>query len=374
MPDFKDDMMKNSKKLDSKRWGITTVILTYLFMLLVSASVIIIDPYFHYHKPLKILQYPIDNEWYQNDGIVRHFDYNALITGTSMTENFKTSEVDKTFDVHSVKTPYSGGSFLQMNMLVEQSAKSNPNLKMVIRGLDLDRLIADDVTAIRSNVPFPEYLYNDDRFDDVNYILNKDVFLNGVVGVLVYTGSGSKTTSFDTYANWNSKYTFGKKTLDEGYTSSRTKDKNQEATDEEYERNYKNIEENAIAVAKENPDIQFYYFITPYSIYYFDSLYRTGTLEKSLLLHEAAIKPMLNVSNIKLFSFLDLYSDIENLDNYKDIIHYGEWMNSDFLYYMKNDEHLVTKENYDQYCKNVNEHYMNYDYDSLFENGTVSAN
>lgn len=58
---------------------------------------------FHYHAPLKFLSYPLVNERYQNNGIVRHFDYDSVITGTSMTENFKTSEAQKLFGSDFIK-------------------------------------------------------------------------------------------------------------------------------------------------------------------------------------------------------------------------------------------------------------------------------
>ena len=77
-----------------KKWAITTILSTCMLLVGLGSVTIYIDPYFHYHAPLQGLEYPISNERYQNDGIIRHFPYNAIITGTSMTENFKASELD----------------------------------------------------------------------------------------------------------------------------------------------------------------------------------------------------------------------------------------------------------------------------------------
>ena len=49
----------------------------------------VFDPYFHFHKPFSFVRYRLYDERYTNDGISRHFDYNAMITGTSMAQNFK---------------------------------------------------------------------------------------------------------------------------------------------------------------------------------------------------------------------------------------------------------------------------------------------
>lgn len=364
--------MRDSNIMDEdlkyRKWSIATIIGLMLLLVLLALPTIIIDPFFHYHKPLAKFQYPISSEWYQNDGIARNFDYDALITGTSMTENFMTSQVDRRFGVHSVKIPYSGASFSMINSLVVQGAKSNKNLKMVLRGLDYNRLIEDDFSAIRSDVPFPEYLYDDNLFDDVRYVLNEDVLFNNTYGVYKYTSEGNTTTSFDRYANWNANYTFGKETLDDLYERPELADVIDEATPEDYSRMQKNIEKNVISVARNNPQITFYYFLTPYSIYYFDSLYREGELERSFDLQEAAIKQILQCDNIRLFSFFTNTYMICDLDNYKDTYHYGQWINSDMLNWMKDGDYQLTKENYISYMKEIRSFYLNYNYDSLFEN------
>ena len=91
-----------------------TVIYSY-FICFFSAITIYIDPLFHYHKPLEKFNYPIVDERYQNDGIVRNFEYNSIITGTSMVENFMTSEADEIFGSRFIKIPFSGGRYKEIN-------------------------------------------------------------------------------------------------------------------------------------------------------------------------------------------------------------------------------------------------------------------
>ena len=68
-----------------------------------------------------------------------------------------------------------------------------------------------------------------------------------------------------------------------------------------------------------------------------------------------------------LFSFFTEYNMICNLDNYKDILHYGEEINSQVLRWMKEGSHELTRENYEEYCSQMKAFYCNYDYDRLFE-------
>ena len=62
---------------------------------------VIFDPYFHYHGKISGLKYRIYNERYINPGILKHFEYDAIITGTSMNQNFKTSTMDQIFGTDS---------------------------------------------------------------------------------------------------------------------------------------------------------------------------------------------------------------------------------------------------------------------------------
>ena len=88
---------------------------TLLILAVFAGYIITIDPFFHYHEPVEGLAYTLDNSRYQNDGIVKNFGYDTLITGTSMISNFKTTECDILFGGTSVKTPFHGGSFKEVN-------------------------------------------------------------------------------------------------------------------------------------------------------------------------------------------------------------------------------------------------------------------
>ncbi|MBR5635937.1 MAG: hypothetical protein IKW81_03280 [Pseudobutyrivibrio sp.] len=359
--------------MSNKTWGRMTMALTIFLLVLIGGFVILIDPFFHYHKPLKSLEYKLHSEWYQNDGIARNFKYNAVLTGTSMIEMTNTSELDDLFGTKSVKIPYGGGSYYQIDSLVKQAADSNSKLKIVIRGLDFNRLVTDSVDAVRGDVPFPEYLYNDNPFDDVKYIFNKSVILNEAMYTILYTENGYKTTSFDEYARWEGDYQYG---LTEEMINNHLQAPKKEMLpidEKEYKKIKENIRVNVIETAKANPDIDFYYFIPPYSVYAYDYYNREGELEKFLEYHKRAMAMMLEVPNIKLYSFMDLYDVIENPDNYRDEYHYGEWVNSTLLQCLNDGEHRVTKDNFKSYCKKIDNYYLNYDYAALFEDQYLAS-
>ncbi len=75
---------------------------------------------------------------------------------------------------------------------------------------------------------------------------------------------------------------------------------------------------------------------------------------------------LLEYDNILLFSFNDQFDMICDLNNYKDTVHYGEKINSKMLEWMYERKHLLTKDNYIEYCNKVRNFYTSFEYNSLF--------
>mgnify|MGYP001117475343 CR=1 FL=1 len=345
----------------TKRWCICFLLSFLLLLTGTGGLTAVIDPYFHYHKPLESFSYNIYNERYQNDGIVKHFDYDALITGTSMTENFKSSEMDVLFGVQSVKVPFSGAAYKEIRENLERAFAANKNIRIVLWGLDYNRFCGD-FNAI-SYDSYPAYLYDYNPFNDVKYLFNKSVLFGETYGnVIAYTKAGGHTTTFDNYCNWNSSQTFGREAvLSQASRPAKTEDEAYRKLDPE------NIEENVLSVVKANPDTEFYLFWTPYSILFFDIANQNGSLKNILLWEKEALELMLPYENIHFFSLFDDYDVITNLDNYKDYLHYHEDINSYLLKCMASGEHELTLDNYVEYCREVWNFYVMYNYDGIYE-------
>lgn len=335
---------------------------TFLLLLTgIGGLTAVIDPYFHYHKPLESLEYSIYNERYQNDGIVKHFEYDALITGSSMTENFKTSEMDALFGVESIKVPFSGGAYKEISENLERALAANPNLRIVLWGLDYNRFYSD-FNATRYD-SYPMYLYDNNPFNDVNYLFNKSVLFGETYqNVIAYTKGGGRTTTFDEYRNWNSYCTFGKEAI--------LSQMSRPAKSEDiayFQLNTENIEKNVLRIINANPNTEFYLFWTPYSIISFDFANQNGSLKNILQWEKEALKLMLPYDNIHFFSIFDEFDVITNLDNYKDYLHYHEDINSYLLRCMASGEHELTMENYEEYCQKIWDFYTTYDYDAIYQ-------
>lgn len=348
-----------------KFWGIIYV----FFLFAIMGLVVYIDPFFHFHGPVDKFVYPFYEQRYINDGITKHFEYDAMITGTSMTENFKTSEFDELFDVNSIKIPYSGSTFKEINDNLKVALETHPEMKYVVRCLDYEKLL-DSADKMRTDLgEYPEYLYDDNIFNDVKYVFNKSVLFDycGISLRSYLKGEEGRITSFDEYANWSHTYPdYGAKLVLGDRTEYQKAEVEDVLTEAERENLIKNIKQNVVDLAQKNPQTQFLYYFSPYSVAYWGERYESGEISKQLEAEKIAIELILKCENIQLFSFNHLKEITTNLDNYRDALHYGEWINSFVLQSMAKREYLLTKENYMEYLKIEKELYESYDYSELF--------
>lgn len=353
--------------MKSSTWIKVVLILTVLGLGVCAAATAYIDPFLHYHGPLSSFQYPLNenDERYLNYGIVKNFTYDALITGSSMCENFKTTEFDSLWGTNSVKAAFAGGSYKEIDELIRRALEVNPEIKYVIRSLDYSSLLNDKDEMMTFNFVHPTYLYDDNLFNDVYYLLNKDVLFNKTYEVIRYTHVGGVTTTFDAYANWCWEEEYGDETVLEAYDWSVGVASECAFTEEQRNTVVASIHQNVIETAQNNPDVIFYVFFPPYSICYWDMMHINGQINMRIDAEKCAIEELLQCPNIKLYSFCTNYELVCNLDNYMDQAHFGEWVNSRILNWMYADEYLLTTENYEEYINSIREFYNSYDYASL---------
>ena len=153
--------MVQAKSLSSqqclyRRWIVGTILLGAIVFILLASITIYIDPLFHFHAPLDKYEYIINLQRYQNDGILRNFEYDSIITGTSMTENFMTSEADKLFQAKFIKVPFSGAPYKEIDQNLRRAYEAGKNIRYVIRCLDYSFLVCDK-DYWREDVTYPFY-------------------------------------------------------------------------------------------------------------------------------------------------------------------------------------------------------------------------
>ena len=331
-----------------------------------------VDPFFHYHAPHdERFFYPLDNERSMNDGILRHFDYDAIVTGTSLAACFRTSELDALFGVRSVKIPASGASYFEINNLINTGLEARPETKLVFRSLDRHLLLYGG-DAMRNDLgEYPAYLYDRNPFNDYKYLFNADVLFGRCLGMLLDAarpGFVPGRTSFDDYSNTMPAYrgAFGLPDIQEllrfdvGAVGEPI-----HLSDALREETARKIRQNVIAVAEAHPDVTFYCFFTPVSLGWWHDRIALGDIYAQIEAEQLAAEMMLQCGNIRLFDFSGRTDIISDVNQYRDLMHYGEWINSLMLKWMHDDQYRLTAENVRDFFASRLAYYLTADYESL---------
>ena len=327
-----------------------------------------VDPFLHFHKPdITRYYYTLNNQRSQNDGIIRHFDYDAMIIGSSMTENFRTSEAEQLFQRHFIKTVFSAGSYKEINDNIEKALDTHPECRMIIRCLDSERFF-DNWDDMRTDLgEFPTYLYDDNPFNDVKYLLNRDVLFGRVFPMIAArreAGFQPGITSFDDYSSTRGKST-GVHTVCRYGIASNWMEEQQHLTEEDRERIRENIKRNVTDTADAHPDVVFYYFFPPYSADIWNDWGNQGTVYQRLEAEAYVAELILPHENIRLFSFNNRTDITTDLNHYSDSWHYADWINSMILRWIHDGTGWLTGENVQDYLKQEYEFYTTFDYESM---------
>ena len=279
-------------------------------------------------------------------------------------QNFKTSEMDTLFGTNAIKNTFSGAGYQELSENLKRALERNENLTTVLWAMDYNGLLRD--YDWRQYDVYPDYLYDDNPLNDVSYLFNKSIFYHGVLPSITMTLSGTPSTTMDEYSSWEAET--GLKHVLYAYNRNALEKLSPDFGEEEQENVTQTITENVVNLVNRYPDTTFYIFYPPYSICYWDALSIHGTTLKEIAAQQVATELLLECPNVKLYSFFDQYDVICNLDYYSDPGHYDARVNSMILKWIADDTGRITKENYQKKLDAQREFFLNYDYESIYEN------
>ena len=312
----------------SKKKSLRILFITIISCLLgLAALVIVVDPFYHFHAPSDRSDVYLYTSFYQSPGMARHFDYDAAVVGTSMTENTRISWLSEE-GYKPMKLSYSGARFADYAMLLDQIYKSGNDVELIIMDINEYQLSMPYVSRISTD---PDYLSDKNPFNDINYIFNKDVILSSI-GRITAKVAGIEGNEEDAYT-WEDEELFGHKVVVEDYDMAMEGVDRAFAavhTDEEIEEKLANVRKNIDDIGvyiKAHPETEYKIFFPPYSIGYWESLREEGDLDETVVLYKEALKCLSDYDNVSIYFFMDSYDIISDLDLYRDICHYRPEIN-----------------------------------------------
>ena len=352
--------------MKSKTYVKAFIILICAALLLSAVSVVVLDPYFHFHAPWFGLQPILDAERYQNPGVASHFEYDSIIVGSSLSENFDAQWFNDGFNINAIKMTTNGASIEDIRITVEKAEiAKNHQLKYVFCNLENNMI---NHIYNKPEYDLPEYLYDDVLLNDVQYIFNKDVLFD-CAKMALYNLKHSTPEITQAYQWYRGKKFSREDMLKEiekrGIFIPESIPKVQQKPAEISENSINGIKVLAM-LAEENPNTQFYYFYSPLSIVWWYTFYSQGNVLTEMTTLEYSMEQLLQYRNVHLF-FPSTYEMITNLDNYKDEKHYSMDIQRLIFEQMRDGVNELTVDNYKKYIDQYQEMILNCDYEKIFK-------
>lgn len=304
-----------------------------------------VDPLHFFHRPFLHRTF-VDNQRYQNPGLAKNYEYDAVVIGTSHTENFSPRQIRERFGWKTMPLSISGSTALEQRLILDKAFETG-QVRHVLWGLDFTSFHREP-EDLRRGTDFPMHLYRETPLTPVKYLLSRDTVKYARDAL-----AGKGKTDLEILHAWTDQYEYSAKRVIESWKFERENPPRNTAlvqTDGNRpigEAMGENIETNLVAVVKAHPDATFHLFFPPYSIlaYVNDFAIDKDRFSERLEFKEAVVRELAGCANCRLYDFESAFELTHDLDNYKDLWHYGPHVNALIVDAIARDEYRIDSMN-----------------------------
>lgn len=327
------------QKKKSLKW-LTIFIVAQFFV--VALITYIFDPFYQYHAPLggiDAVLYDPDN---QVIGTIRNFEYDAVLIGSSVAENFDSTVLDNQYNCKTLKVIRTSSSIADL-LYYMNFAHEKTDLKYVFWCLDTFALtLPTETTLYGENIP--RYLHTKSIFDDIPYLFNKEILFTKIPLSLAnaYLGINTGGHAYD----WSAEKDFSAAGAMRAYNKPVSN-----TVPQPLETDTATIDANIALLVDEinsHPETQYTVFFPPYSMMWWDCSYINGVSDSYFYTLENVLPQLASCPNVHIYYFQSDTDIICNLDNYMDMVHYAPQINQYMLDCMATGKHEVTSDNISQ--------------------------
>lgn len=346
--------MKDAKR----RWALAVLAAALLLLAVCAGTVRLVDPFFHYRAPD-----PAGEVWFdqraQGAGLLRSQQYRTILLGSSLAANYRPFWFDVFYETATVKVTFPNGGFREFGQALDY-AFARQDVERVIFGLDpnlLSRSPAEEPDQL------PGYLYDDNPWNDGQYLLNKDALLRSAYMVLK-KAQGETQELQDAFV-WDGNVSFNREEALGGYQ--RPESIEAEKPADCFRENYLANLAEVTGWLEKYPDASFIFYFSPYSILFWDKADRLGETEAVLAMLDEVTEILLRYDNAELQFFMDDFAVITDLRNYADHIHVAGRVTYQMSRSMPSGEYRLTAENRRERLDALRDFVVNYNYTEIFE-------
>lgn len=316
--------------LNSRIWITLFFCVSCLIFLGMALFTYCYDPYSYYRindEQLKVSSLPLSNP-----GIVRNADYDTVIVGSSVMQNFDPKVVDEVTGYKTVKVSLSDLSQNQRKVIFELILREK-KAERIFYGLDLFSLSPSHREVSGS---LPDYLYNQSCLDDIKYVLGYENwfrFTPVLVGLQLASGLGfdvpqeKMAVSLDQIGNWDDGVVFSKDLLRSQYLkNAQSFSFSKAVTSVSREAMFNRADDLLRDLKNASTETEITVFFPPYSALYWNMLKERGLYDSYVDVKKHICYQLQLCEKVEVLDY-QIMPLILNLDYYKDEMHYSKEVN-----------------------------------------------
>jgi hypothetical protein len=279
-----------------------------------------VDPFQSYRKSERFAPrfYPAWQR-HENPGLAKHYDYDRVVTGSSLMENVLPADVDRVFGGRTINLSVSAQTAFDAGRLL-RLALGTGRPRHVVMNLDYNAFSgATDRSGFEGH--FPGYLYDTAVWNDWEYLLGIGTLRKSLETAMGLQWTRSSTNP-DRMWYWADGREFSAAKAVEGLDPADLNARFRQPP-RTLDGMKASFEANIAPVVADHPAVRFTFLFAPYSILVWSDFEQRGQLEVTLAFREWLLGRLQAFPQAELFDFQAEPAYVANLEHYTDLYHFS---------------------------------------------------
>ena len=280
----------------------------------------VVDPFQQYRQPTWYeARYYRPLQRYVNPGIAKHYDYDTVITGSSMMENYRNAQVGGILHGKAIDLAMGAMTAYELRQLLTTILAAS-KAKHIILDLNFNAFAGTPTMQLVPE-PLPIYLYDDNPWNDVHYLLQAQT-LGKATEIALGLQRGRFSTDSDAPWYWADEYEFSKTATLRGLDL-RNINRDFKQPPRTLDGMRASFEANLLPLLRAHPEVRFSLVYPPWSALVWEDFRQRNQIEVSLAFKRSVFDAVRDLPNVALYDFQARLDWVTNLDNYKDLYHFS---------------------------------------------------
>lgn len=316
--------------MSSRQWVLGVASISFVILLLMGYIVYAYDPYCYYRIPVDRLI--VNNYRFLNAGLIRNANYDTVLIGSSMVQNFDMQLFREKLHINPVKLTVGALSPEGVNVIYSAVRKQN-RAENVIFCVDIPSL-NKEVDELKV---YPLYLYDTNPYNDFKYLLGYETWmrllpLNVLLNTMEKMGrilpQFYGTHDIDDIGAWDKDAVYGEEIVLRDYRNrvNQISAQNLCGIEQRMRHNADKLISTLLGSDDSEGDVHYIFFFPPYSALFWSQAVKGGYFMHYQSAKRYIVDLLGCYENVTVYDF-QVLPEIMDLNNYKDTTHYSAKIN-----------------------------------------------